>query len=121
MKKKERSSRTPWHLILAAILLFCFLFLDDIIIISTVLFNPGENAVSGAAFPFFITCILVYIVVFLALPAIFSAVLSGTVILRSVLDRNGKSAGIFGIITVIELGIVFLLYLISNYLVGKIT
>ncbi len=97
---------------LLAIALFCALFLDDIIILGTVLHGQG----GGKFLPFFLICILIYILLFLALPALVNIAAGVWMLIRASKEEDGKSLRVFGAITAFQVLFFIILLLISVFL-----
>ncbi len=113
-RKKGLSQRVLVALV--AVALFLALFLDDIIILFTMV-HGGK----GGAFPILVVIILLYILFFLALPALFNAGVGGVMFFRSLKEENPKSMKLFGVITVFQLSLFIIFSLVSIFLIGLLT
>ncbi len=97
---------------LLAIALFCALFLDDIIILGAVIHGQG----GGRFVPVFLICILIYIILFLALPALVNIAAGVWMLVRASKEEDPKSFRVFGAITVFHVLTFIILLLISVFL-----
>ena len=114
MKKKKKNPIKTISFIALAVLLFCILFLDDITILSTVVLHRG----TGAPATQFVWGIVIYMLLFLFLPALSGVIVGAVVAVKAFLDKDGSSCKFFGIITAIELLVVLIVLLITIYLLN---
>ncbi|MBO6148040.1 MAG: hypothetical protein J6O55_01730, partial [Lachnospiraceae bacterium] len=87
MKQKKKNPIKTISFIALAVLLFCILFLDDITILSTVVLHRG----TGAPAPQFVWGIVIYMLLFLFLPALSGVVVGAVVAVKAFLDKDGSS------------------------------
>ena len=97
-----------------AVAVFCALFLDDIIILGTVI--RGHSG--GGVFPVLLVCILIYIILFLALPALVNAAAGVWMLIRATKEEDSKSFKVFGALTAFHVFFFIILCLISACLMG---